>query len=153
MEHDAGVERAGAPGRGALMASGTAQRLRDRSTGDLIRELSEQVRTLARQEVELAKAEMTEKGKKAGLGAALLAGGAVAGLMVLGALTAFLVLVLAEAMPAWAAALVVTAVWAVVAVTLALLGKEKLGDVGEPVPEKTVESVREDIQWLKGQTS
>lgn len=135
------------------MASGTAQRLRGRSTGDLIRELSEQVRTLARQEVELAKAEMTEKGKKAGLGAALLAGGAVAGLMVLGALTAFLVLVLAEAMPAWAAALVVTAVWAVVAVTLALLGKEKLGDVGEPVPEKTVESVREDIQWLKGQTS
>lgn len=135
------------------MASGTAQRLRDRSTGDLIRELSEQVRTLARQEVELAKAEMTEKGKKAGLGAALLAGGAVAGLMALGALTAFLVLVLAEAMPAWAAALVVTAVWAVVAVTLALLGKEKLGDVGEPVPEKTVESVREDIQWLKGQTS
>ncbi len=115
-------------------------------------ELSEQVRTLARQEIELAKAEMTEKGKHAGVGAGLLAGAAVAGLLTLGALTAVLVLALAEAIPAWAAALVVTALWAMVAAVLALLGREKLGDVGQPMPEKTAESVREDVQWLKGRT-
>jgi uncharacterized membrane protein YqjE len=128
------------------------ERLRHRSTGELIRDLSEQVRTLARKEVELAKAEMTEKGKHAGVGVAMLAGAAVAGLMALGTLTAVLVLALAEAMPAWAAALVVTALWGAVAAALALVGKERFGDVGQPVPEKTVESVKEDIQWLKGRT-
>jgi uncharacterized membrane protein YqjE len=128
-----------------------AEPLRKRSTGDLVRELSHQVTTLARQEVELAKVEMAEKGKRAGLGAGLLAGSAVAGLLMLGALTAFLVLALDGAMPAWVAALVVTILWGLVAAGLAWMGREKLGDVGTPVPEKTVESVKEDIQWLKGQ--
>jgi Putative Actinobacterial Holin-X, holin superfamily III len=125
---------------------------RERSTGELVKDLSQQATTLARLELELAKTEMAEKGKKAGLGAGMLAGGAVAGLLALGSLTAFLVLVLAEGMPAWAAALLVTAVWAGVAAVLAWQGKEKLDEMGRPVPEKTVESVKEDIEWLKDQT-
>ena len=104
--------------------------------------------TLARQEVDLAKAEMAEKGKKAGVGSGLLAGAAVAALMVLGSLTALLILALAEGMPAWAAALIVTAAWAAVAAVLALVGKQKLEEVGKVVPEKTIESVKEDVEWL-----
>ena len=126
--------------------------LRERSTGALVKELSRQASTLARQEVELAKAEMAEKGKKAGLGAGVLGGAGVAGLLALGALTAFMILALAEAMAGWVAALVVTVLWAVVAGALALYGRQKLQEVGKPVPEKTVESVKEDIEWLKHPT-
>jgi Putative Actinobacterial Holin-X, holin superfamily III len=126
--------------------------LRERSTGELVKDLSRQLSMLARQEVELAKAEMTEKGRKAGAGAGLFAAGAVAALLALGALTAFLILALAEAMPGWLAALLVTLAWAVAALALALLGKQKVEEVGKPVPEKTVESVKEDIEWLKNPT-
>jgi hypothetical protein len=125
---------------------------RERSTGELVKDLSEQASTLVRQEVELAKAEMAEKGRKAGAGAGMLAGAAVAGLLMLGAFTAFLVLALDEGMPAWLAALLVTVLWAVVAGVLALVGREKLREMGKPVPEKTVESVKEDIEWLKHPT-
>lgn len=126
--------------------------LRERPTRQLVKDLSQQITTLARQEIELAKAEMVEKGRKAGLGAGMLAGGAVAGLAGLGAFTAFLVLALAEAMPAWLAALLVTALWAGVAVVLAWQAKAKLEEMGKPVPEKTIESVKEDIEWLRDQT-
>jgi putative superfamily III holin-X len=126
--------------------------LRERSTRQLVKDLSQQITTLARQEIELAKAEMTEKGRKAGLGAGMLAGGAIAGFLALGALSAFLVLALAEVMPAWLAALLVTALWAGVAAVLAWQAKAKLEEIGKPVPEKTVESVKEDIEWLRDQT-
>lgn len=127
--------------------------LRRRSTGDLVKDLSQQASTLVRQEIELAKTEMAEKGKKAGLGVGLLAGATFAALLMLGALTAFLILALDEAMPDWAAALVVTIGWGAVAVVLALIGRQKVQEVGRPVPEKTVESVKEDIEWLKHPTS
>jgi tetrahydromethanopterin S-methyltransferase subunit G len=125
---------------------------RDRSTGELVKDLSEQASRLVRQEVELAKAEMAEKGKKAGAGIGMLAGAAVAGLLMLGALTAFLILALDEGMDAWLAALLVTVLWGVVAGVLALVGREKLREMGTPVPAKTVESVKEDIEWLKHPT-
>ena len=126
--------------------------MREHSTGELVKELSQQVSELVRQEVELAKTEMTEKGRKAGIGAGFLGGAGVAGLAALGGLTAFLILVLDLAMPAWAAALIVTALWAAVAGVLALRGREKVREVGRPMPEKTADSVKEDVQWLKGQT-
>jgi uncharacterized membrane protein YqjE len=127
------------------------QDLREQSTGDLVKALAQQVSTLVRQEMELAKAEMGEKGKKAGLGLGMFGGAGVAGLLALGSLSAFLILVLAEAIPGWAAALIVTAIWAVAAGVLALQGREKVKEVGKPVPEKTAESVKEDVEWLKGQ--
>jgi len=127
--------------------------LREQGLGDLVRELSSQVSTLVHQEVELAKVELSEKGKKAGVGAGMLGGATIAALVFLGSLTAFLILVLDLAMPAWAAALIVTAAWAAVAAVLALRGREKLQEMGTPVPEKTVETVKEDVQWLKDPTS
>ena len=96
---------------------------------------------------------MAEKGKQAGRGAAVLAAAAVAALLALGALTAFFVLALDGAMPNWAAALCVTVLWALVAGGLGLLGRRELREVGMPVPEKAVETVKEDIEWLKHPTS
>jgi uncharacterized membrane protein YqjE len=130
--------------------SDTQQELSEQSTGDLVKQLSQQVSTLVRQEVELAKVEMADKGKKAGVGLGMFGGAGVAALLALGALTAFLILVLHQAIPAWAAALVVTVIWAAVAGVLALQGREKVKEVGTPIPEQTAESVKEDVEWLKG---
>lgn len=126
--------------------------LREQPIGELLKQLSQETTTLVRQELELAKAEMTQKGKEAGTGAGLLSGGAVAGLMALVALTAFLILLLDGAMPNWLAALIVTVLWAVVAGVLALQGKNKLQEAGPPAPEQTIETVKEDVQWAKTQT-
>jgi uncharacterized membrane protein YqjE len=130
--------------------SQTQEELREQSTGDLVKQLTQQVSTLVRQEVELAKVEMADKGKKAGVGIGMFGGAGVAALLALGALTAFLILVLREAIPAWAAALIVTVIWAAVASVLALQAREKVKEVGTPVPEQTAESVKEDVEWLKG---
>ena len=130
--------------------SESQQELRDHSTGDLVKQLSSQVSALVRQEVELAKVEMADKGKKAGVGLGMFGGAGVAALLGLGSLTAFLILVLYQAIPAWAAALVVTVIWGAVAGVLALQGREKVKEVGTPIPEQTTESVKEDVEWLKG---
>ena len=130
--------------------SRSQEELRDHSTGDLVKQLSSQVSALVRQEVELAKVEMADKGKKAGVGLGMFGGAGVAALLGLGSLTAFLILVLDQAIPAWAAALVVTVIWGAVAGVLALQGREKVIEVGAPIPEQTAESVKEDVEWLKG---
>jgi uncharacterized membrane protein YqjE len=130
--------------------SDAQQDLREQSTGDLVKQLTQQVSTLVRQEVELAKVEMADKGKKAGVGIGMFGGAGVAALLGLGALTAFLILVLDLAMPTWAAALIVGVIWAAVAGVLALQGREKVKEVGTPLPEETTESVKEDVEWLKG---
>jgi uncharacterized membrane protein YqjE len=130
--------------------SASQQELREHSTGDLVKQLSQQVSTLVRQEVELAKAEMGEKGKKAGVGIGMFGGAGAAALLGLGSLTAFVILILDLAMPTWAAALIVTVLWAAAAAVLALQGREKVKEVGAPIPEKTAESVKEDVEWLKG---
>ncbi len=134
---------------GTLTTNGRRLDLRERGTGELVKLLSDQVSTLVRQEVELAKAEVAEKGKKAGVSAGMFGGAGIAGLMTLGSLTAFLILVLALAIPAWASALLVTLLWAGIAGALGLQGRNKLRAVGTPVPERTVETVKEDLQWLK----
>ena len=132
----------------------TAERdLRDRSTGELIKDLSEQASMLVRQEIQLARIEMAEKGKRASVGAIALTSAGIAGLLTLGALTACLILALDGGMPNWAAALCVTLLWAAVGAALVLYGREKLREVGTAVPEKTVESVKEDMKWLRHPTS
>ena len=124
-----------------------------RSTAELVKDLSRQAGLLVRQEIQLAKTEVAEKGKRAGVGTAAFAGAAVAGLLALGTLTAFFVLALDGVMPAWTAALVVTLAWAAVGVGLALYGREKLREAGTPVPEKTIETLKEDVEWIRHPTS
>ena len=123
------------------------------SAGELLKQFSEDATTLIRKEVELAKAELAEKGRQAGKGAGMLGGAGLFGLGAFGALTAFLILVLAEAMDAWVAALIVTAVYGAIAGVLALQGKQKVEDAGPPQPEQTIETVKEDVQWAKRQAA
>lgn len=125
--------------------------LREQPVGELLKRLSQETSTLVRQELELAKAEMQEKGKEAGKGAGMLGGAGISALLMLGALTATLIAALDTAMDTWLAALIVTAVWGVVAGVLALTGKGHLQAASPPVPEQTQESVKEDVRWAKSQ--
>jgi uncharacterized membrane protein YqjE len=125
------------------------EELRDESFGELAKGLSRDVSTLVRQELELARAEMSEKARTAGPGLGMFGGAGVVALAALGALTAFLILLLDLAMPAWAAALIVTALWAAVAGVLYVTGRERVREAGKPVPEQTVESVKEDVDFAK----
>ena len=126
--------------------------LRDRPVGELVKELAGQTSTLVRQEIQLAQAEISANGKLAGRGAGMLAGAAIAGLLALIALTAVLIAALDTAMPMWLAALIVTVLWAVIGAVLAARGRKELQKAAPPVPEQTVETVKEDIQWAKTQT-
>ena len=125
--------------------------LREQPLGELFKRLSQQMSTLARQEVELAKAELAAKGRVLGRTAGFFGAAALLGLCALGALTAMLILALAEAIPAWAAALVVTVIMAALAGLLALAGKRRLDQTGAPVPTEAIESTKEDLKWAKTQ--
>ncbi len=125
----------------------------DQSVGQLLRELSEETSTLVRQEVQLAKAELSGKAKAAGKGAGLLAGAAVIGLALLGAFTAFLIAVIALALPVWLAALVVTVLYGLLAAALGLAGRAALRKATPAKPEQTIDTVKEDVQWAKTQAS
>jgi uncharacterized membrane protein YqjE len=119
------------------------------STSELLRRLSEQTTALVRQELELAKVELAEKGKKAGMGAGMFGGAGALGLYALGALTACFVLALASAVAPWLAALIVAAVYGAIAGVLALSGKKKVAAATPPVPEAALDSTKEDVQWVK----
>jgi len=121
----------------------------DESIGDLTRRLSEQTKLLVQQEVELAKAELSEKGKRAGIGVGMFGGAGLFGLFAFATLTACLILALSEAMAPWLAALIVTVVYGAVAGVLALTGKKKVQEATPAMPEQTVETVKEDIAWTK----
>lgn len=134
------------------MADGTETRsstASEASVAELVKQLSEQTSRLARQEVELAKAELTVKGKRAGIGAGMFGGAGVFGFYALGALTATAILALSTAVAAWLAALIVTVVLGAIAGVLALQGKNKVQQATPPVPEQATESVKEDVQWAK----
>jgi uncharacterized membrane protein YqjE len=121
----------------------------ERPVAELLRELSDQTTTLVHKELELAKLEMAEKGKRAGLGAGMFGGAGVVGLYALGALTVAIVLLLATAMAGWLAALIVAAVYAAVAGGFALYGRSEARQAAPPVPQQATESVKEDVQWAK----
>jgi putative superfamily III holin-X len=125
--------------------------LRERPIGDLVKQLAGQTSTLVRQEIDLAKAEMSQKASIAGKGAGLLGGAAVVGLLAAGALTACLILALSEVIPDWLAALVVALVLGAIAAVLALQGRNRIRAATPPVPEQTVETVKEDVEWAKTQ--
>jgi hypothetical protein len=133
------------------MPADTGQRLEDRPLPELMKTLADQTTTLVRQEIDLAKAEFSEKGKKAGQGAGMFGGAGVIGFLALAAVTAAAILGLATALPDWLAALVVGVVYAGVAGVLALQGRNKVQEAGPPVPEQTVETVKEDVEWAKTQ--
>jgi uncharacterized membrane protein YqjE len=130
-----------------------ADELHDRPIGELLKQLANETTTLMRQELDLAKAEMREKAGKAVPGFGMWGAAGATGLLALGSLTAFLILALDGAMPNWLAALIVGLVYAAVAGVLYLRGKRRVEEAGSPVPEKTIETVKEDVQWAKHPTT
>jgi uncharacterized membrane protein YqjE len=134
-----------------MTTQGGPSDMREQSIGDLLKQLSQETSTLVRQEMALARAELTEQGKRAGTGAGMLGGAGVAGLLTLGSLTAMLIALLDTAMATWLAALIVTVVWGAVAGVLALQGRNKIKDATPPAPQ-TVETVKEDVRWAKTRT-
>ena len=131
------------------MAEHRGTDLRERPTGDLLKQLSDQSTTLVRQEIELAKLEFREKGKKAGLGAGMFGGAGLFGLYAVGALTATIILALATFLPGWVAALIVTVVYGAIAGILALRGRSQVKEATPPMPEQAVETTKEDVRWVK----
>jgi len=105
--------------------------------------------TLVRQEIELAKTEVSEKGKQAGIGAGMFGGAGVVGLYSVGALIATIIALLATAMDTWLAGLIVTVVLGAVAGVLVLQGRKKLEQATPPAPEQAISSVRRDADTLK----
>jgi uncharacterized membrane protein YqjE len=125
--------------------------LRDRSLGELLKQLSQETTQLVHQELELAKAEIQQKGKQAGAGAGMFGGAGALGLAALGALTACFILALDLIMPAWLAALIVAVVYGIIAFVLVKQGQARMKRATPPVPEQTIETLKEDVQWAKTQ--
>jgi membrane protein len=121
------------------------------SMADLVKQLSEQTSRLARQEVELAKAELAIKGKRAGVGLGMFGGAGAFGFYALGALVAAAILGLSTAVKPWLAALIIGAALLLVAGVAALVGKNKVQQATPPVPEQTTESVKTDVEVAKTQ--
>lgn len=122
----------------------------ERSLGELFSDLARETGTLVRQEVQLAKTEMTVKAKEAGKDAAMIGAGAVIGHVALLALVAGVILALGQLIPLWLSALFVSALLGVAAYVLVQKGRERLKYV-DPVPQQTVQTLKEDKQWATRQ--
>ncbi len=123
--------------------------LRERPIGEVASQLTHDLSLLVRQEMQLAKEEMRQKGRIALPGLGMIGAAGVVALCAAGAVTAFVVLVLATFLDEWLAALLTGLALGAVAAILAVLGKERVEDAGTPVPEETIETVKEDAQWMK----
>ncbi|AXQ53748.1 MULTISPECIES: phage holin family protein [Streptomyces] len=119
------------------------------SVGDLVKQASEQIAELTRQELRLARAEMTEKGKRAGLGGGLFGAAGIVGFLALAALVATAIIALSLVWPPWCAALVVALLLGALAGLLAVLGKKEFGRAAPPVPEEAMDNVKADVAQIK----
>jgi len=121
----------------------------DATIGELARQLPEQISRLVREELRLAQLEMTQKGKRAGIGAGLLGGGGVVALYGVAALLAAAILALALVLPAWASALIVGGALLLVSAALAVMGRKRVKQAMPPVPQQTQASVGADVEEIR----
>ena len=121
------------------------------SIGQLIGDISDDLTQLFRQEVELAKVEIKQEAAKAGKAAGMLGGAGFAGYLAVVLLSFAVVFGLANVMDAGWAALIVAVIWAVIGGVLYAIGRKRLKTV-DPVPRRTVDTIKEDAQWLKNPT-
>jgi uncharacterized membrane protein YqjE len=122
----------------------------DPTLGALVHDLTQQMSTLVRDEMRLAQAEMTEKGKKAGLGLGLFGGAGVVALFGVATLLATVILALALVIPAWLAALIVTVVLFAVSGVLALAGRKNVAQATPAKPEEAIDGLKRDVATVKG---
>ena len=128
---------------------GKAPPAQERSTGELVKSLSEQVSVLVRDELKLAQLEMTRKGKQAGMGVGMLGGSGVIALYGVACLLACAIIALSGVVAAWLAALIVGAALLAAAAAAALVGKGRLQKAAPPVPQETVDSIKSDVEEIK----
>ncbi|WP_250002592.1 phage holin family protein [Actinoplanes sp. M2I2] len=128
-----------------------AEEVSETSVGEMIGNISNDLSQLFRQEVELAKAELKQEASKAGKAGGMLGGAAFAGYLAVVLLSFALVFALDAVMPAGWAALIVAVLWAAIGGVLFMTGKKKLKTV-DPMPRRTVDTLKEDAQWLKNPT-
>jgi len=121
----------------------------EKSLGQLVSDLSEQAARLVRAEIDLAKAEVTARAQQLGLGAALVAVGALLALYLLGAGIATAIIVLDLWLDLWLAALIVCVVLLLVVVVLVLIGINRIKAGSPPTPAKAIENVQQDIAAVK----
>jgi hypothetical protein len=126
--------------------------LRRLPTGEIVKELAEEVSNLVRAELDLAKAELTQKGKQAGIGLGELGAAGIVALYALGALTACFIALLALVTPVWAAALIIAVIYGIIALVLYLVGRQQLQRGLPPTPDRTQKTIKEDIEWAKTRT-
>jgi len=124
-------------------------RTQERSTGELVKQVSEQVSVLVRDELKLAQLEMTRKGKQTGMGIGMLGGSGLVALYGLGCLIACVIIAISGVLAAWLAALIVGAALLAVAGVAALIGKGRLQRAIPPVPKETVSSVKADVEEIR----
>lgn len=125
--------------------------LQEKSTGELLKILSNQVTELVHQEMELAKIELTRKTKKVGMGAGMFGGAGAAGLLAGGALVAAAIAGIATVLSVWLSALIVGGALLGVAGIFTLVGVTELAQGTPPIPAAALESTKEDVAWLKTQ--
>ena len=123
-----------------------------RSLGEVVSDLSTDLSTLMKQEVQLAKVELKEEVTKVGKGAGMLGGAGFAGWFVLLFLSLALTFLLDDWLPIEAAALITAGLWAVVAAVLAVIGRKELQEANPQLPQ-TRQTLKEDVQWARAQKS
>jgi uncharacterized membrane protein YqjE len=132
-----------------VLNGGPARPVTDQSTSELVQRASEQLTTLVRDEIALAKAELTEKAKHAGIGVGLFGGAGVLAMYGVGALIATLIIVFNLFLDLWLAALIITVAIFLVAGILALIGKKQVTKAIPPEPHEAIESVKADVDEVK----
>jgi hypothetical protein len=145
-----GQSHSAAVGTGDVVGAGRADIGEDRSLGELFGDLSNDLSTLMRKEIQLARIEIKDEMKNAGRAGGMLGGTALAGYMAFLLLSFAAAWALDEVMPTGWAFCIIGVIYAVVAGVLYLKGREELRKVN-PVPEQTVETLKEDAQWAKQQ--
>jgi hypothetical protein len=125
----------------------------DPTLGALVHDLSQQIPELIRSELRLAQAEMTEKGKRAGIGIGMFSAAGLLAFLGLGSVVATAILALAHVLPDWLSALIVALVLFACAAVVALAGKREVQQATPPAPEHAIEGVKEDIAVVKGARS
>jgi len=121
-----------------------------RSLGEIVSDVTQDLTTLIRQEIDLAKTELKEEGTKAAKGAGMLGGAGLAGYFTVLFLSVTLMFVLGEFLEFWLAALIVTVLWGIAAAVLAVIGKKRL-QASRPELPQTQETLKEDVRWAKAQ--
>ena len=122
----------------------------DPTVGALVHDLTEQMSTLVRDEMRLAQTEMTQKGKKAGLGLGMFGAAGFFGFFGFAAVVAGAILLIGLALPYWVSALIVAGALFLVAGIAAMVGKSEVSSAAPMKPDETLESVKEDVATVKG---